>query len=288
VITSAVITAFFPDSVADIKAAVKAIEIAAEHNIKSVEVYCEEKDAAEMKETLNKYRLQSVFVGAYLQKKNGLRLCDENEERRSCAVSKVKECVKIASDIGAKSVLVIGGRRPDDEADRDACRNAFERSLSELCEYAETMSGKPLITVEPGDTDVDSCELLGPTADAVELAKALSAKGYKIGLTLDTSHMRQLGEDCRESLKKGVGYCDHLHLANCYLKDKTSKMYGDKHPPFDYEDGEIDPAYAKELYDLIKELYGDSVTVAQETRVFGTWDYQVSEFKRNMALTPWF
>jgi hypothetical protein len=31
----------------------------------------------------------------------------------------------------------------------------------------------------------------------------------------------------------------HIHLSNCLIKDKSSPLYGDKHPPYGHPGGEI-------------------------------------------------
>jgi len=54
---------------------------------------------------------------------------------------------------------------------------------------------------------------------------------------MDTSHLRQLNETPLDSIKKAFPYCNHIHLVNCIVKDKTSNLYGDKHHEFGIEGG---------------------------------------------------
>jgi hypothetical protein len=60
-----------------------------------------------------------------------------------------------------------------------------------------------------------------------------------INLILDQSHLRQLNEDPKESLYLAKDCLGHIHLANCLLKDRSHPQWGDGHPPFNMEGGEL-------------------------------------------------
>ena len=49
---------------------------------------------------------------------------------------------------------------------------------------------------------------------------------------MDTSHLIQLDEKLLDCIKKALPYCNHIHLANCVIKDKLHELYGDKHTEF--------------------------------------------------------
>jgi len=55
---------------------------------------------------------------------------------------------------------------------------------------------------------------------------------------MDTNHLRQLNEKPLDSIKKAFPYCNHIHLVNYIVKDKTSNLYGDKRHEFGIEGGE--------------------------------------------------
>ena len=77
-------------------------------------------------------------------------------------------------------------------------------------------------------------QLSGPTEDSLLIAKSIKEKYKMFWLTMDTSHIAQLGEDPERSLILAAPYCDHVHIANCIL-DSGSSLYGDKHPSFDID-----------------------------------------------------
>lgn len=47
-------------------------------------------------------------------------------------------------------------------------------------------------------------------------------------------------------------------MANCIVKDKTSNLYGDKHPEFGIEGGKISVEELKNILEAIKEIYEGS------------------------------
>jgi hypothetical protein len=75
---------------------------------------------------------------------------------------------------------------------------------------------------------------------------------------MDTSHLKQLDEESLDSIKKAFLYCNHIHLVNCIVKDKTSNLYGDKHSEFVVEGGEISVEELKNILEAIKEIYEGS------------------------------
>ena len=54
-------------------------------------------------------------------------------------------------------------------------------------------------------------------------------------------------------LKKVLLYCNHIHLANCIIRDKSHELYGDKHSEFGIEGGEISLEEAHHMIEWIKK-----------------------------------
>jgi len=93
--------------------------------------------------------------------------------------------------------------------------------------------------------------LIGPTDISVGLARDIREKFDNFGLLLDLSHLPIQGEDYKDSLEKARGYIKHIHIGNCILKDKEHAAYGDEHPRFCIDEGEI---FIGELAGFIKTL----------------------------------
>jgi len=128
----------------------------------------------------------------------------------------------------------------------------LKKSLEELLKYMDEKAKdyRLNLTLEPGDTSVDSFSLIGNTDLAIKLVREIREKYKNFGLTMDTSHLRQLNEEPLDSIKKAFPYCNHIHLANCIIKDKTLNLYGDKHPEFGIEGGEISVKEIKNIFNI--------------------------------------
>ena len=157
---------------------------------------------------------------------------------------------------GSNTILVNSGRLPDNGEDEIAYEY-LKKSLQELLRYIDEKikDYKLYLTLEPGDTEVDSFSLVGNTDLAIRLVREIRASYINFGLTMDTSHLRQLDEEPLDSIKKTFPYCNHIHLANCIVKDKTSDLYGDKHPEFGIEGGEISLEEFGNILYSIKQIY---------------------------------
>ncbi|MCJ7449935.1 MAG: sugar phosphate isomerase/epimerase, partial [Bacteroidales bacterium] len=181
------------------------------------------------------------------------------KELREESVYEMKKCIDGAYFYGSNSLLINSGRRPENEKDEIAYEY-LKKSLEELLKYIDVSAkGCRLnLTLEPGDTSVDSFSLIGNTDLAIKLVREIREKYKNFDLTMDTSHLRQLNEEPLDSIKKAFPYCNHIHLANCIIKDKTSNLYGDKHPEFGIEGGEISIEELRNILETIKKIYEGS------------------------------
>ena len=260
---SIVLPAFFPSSMENEKDFLESIKLLKENYIDIVEFYYKGNNKENIKKYLNKYGFKSIYLAAMKAKQENLNLSSLSQEIREKSIEEIKKCIDDAYFYNSESLLVNSGKRPmivsidDKEKNIEAAYEYFKQSLLIILEYIEKKSKnyKLKLTLEPGDTDVDSFSLIGPTDLSIGLIKELREKYENVSLTIDTSHLLQLGEDPITSIKKTFPYCNHIHLANCIIKDKSHELYGDKHPEFGVEGGEINLNELNDMIEEIKKLY---------------------------------
>ena len=148
-----------------------------------------------------------------VKKECNLSSLDENERRK--AVDEMLKCIDASKAAKVATVLVTSGARPENELQKEEGLLVFQDSLEEICTYA----GKDItITIEPGDSNVNYFQLIGPTAQAAALMRQMVGRGIgNLALTMDISHLAMLGEEITPSLEEVIPYCSHIHLANCIL-----------------------------------------------------------------------
>ena len=253
---SIVLPAFFPSSMENAQHFLNAIKTLKNHDICSIEFYYKGNDRKTIKEYLISHDIKSIYLGAMAAKQKNLNLSSQYKELREESVQEMKKCIDDAYFYGANSLLLNSGRCPGNGEDKIAYEY-LKKSLEGLLKYIDVSAKdyKLNLTLEPGDTRVDSFSLIGNTDLAIKLVREIREKYKNFGLTMDTSHLRQLDEEPIDSIKKAFPYCNHIHLANCIIKDKTSNLYGDKHPEFGVENGEIDSKEVIYIFKKIRKLY---------------------------------
>ena len=192
---------------------------------------------------------ECVYLAGLPMLRARLSLCAEGDAR-AYAVRAGKTLVDDAAAVGASSILFTSGPDPG-PAGRAAATRRLVASLTELCEHAAQSSSGVLVCLEPTDREVHHRQLIGPTAEALDVIDRLAGTGHRLGLNLDVSHLLQLGEDIEDSLSLASGCCRHVHLSNCCLRDRGNPLFGDYHVPFGYAGSEIGP---DELTDVLKLL----------------------------------
>ena len=253
---SIVLPAFFPSSMENAQHFLNAIRALKNYDICSIEFYYKGNDRKTIKKYLIGHDIKSIYLGAMAAKQKNLNLSSQNKELREESVQEMKKCIDDAYFYGSYSILINSGRSPDNGEDEIAYEYLKE-SLEELIKYMDEKAKdyRLNLTLEPGDTGVDSFSLIGSTDLAIKLVREIREQYKNFGLTMDTSHLRQLDEEPLDSIKKAFPYCNHIHLANCIIKDRTSNLYGDKHPEFGIEGGEISVEELKNILEAIKEIY---------------------------------
>jgi len=256
---SIVLPAFFPSSMENTQHFLNAIRTLKNYDIYSIEFYYKGNGRKAIKEYLISHDIKSIYLGAMAAKQKNLNLSSLDKGLREKSIQEMKKCIDDAYFFGSQTILVNSGRRPDNGEGKVAYEY-LKKSLEELLKYIG-VSAKDYrlnLTLEPGDTRVDSFSLIGNTDLAIKLVWEIREKYKNFGLTMDISHLRQLNEKPLDSIKKASPYCNHIHLANCIIKDKTSILYGDKHPEFGIEGGEISVEELKNILETIKEIYEGS------------------------------
>lgn len=193
-----------------------------------------------LRDILSSAHMDVIYAGQPPLLAQGLSLCSLDEEERKRAVELCKNNIDKAYRIGASILAVHSGKDPG-EAKRAEAKEKLIESLRELCAYAQERGEENIISLslENFDRDIDKKLLIGPSEEAGEIAARIKEEFSNFGLTLDLSHLPLLGEKPHEALIAVSDYLIHVHIGNCVLR-KDSPLYGDAHPPFGVQDGEID------------------------------------------------
>jgi len=166
----------------------------------------------------------------------GGNLANLDEAGRQAAVASVKASIDSAYALGARLLAFFDGKNSYPGPEKEAAGRAqLVRSVQELCAYAKAKATDYtlFLSLEVFDRAIEKRSFLGPAPVAADFAAEIRASGCdNFGLTVDLSHIPQLGETARQSLEPVRDYLVHLHVGNCLLTDKAHPAYGDYHPPF--------------------------------------------------------
>ncbi|HEY51335.1 MAG TPA: TIM barrel protein [Dehalococcoidia bacterium] len=192
------------------------------------------------------------YVGQPLLLNNKLDLNSLVTQQREAAISAIKGGIDEAYLLGAKQLAVLSGPAPAREK-RAQAKEVLVDSLSQICSYAQSR-GDLGITMEIFDREYDKKCLIGPTEEAVEVAKEVKRRYSNFGLMIDLSHLPLLKETPSYAVKTAKNYLTHVHIGSCILKDKSHPAYGDKHPPFGMAVGENDVEEVKLFLKALMEI----------------------------------
>lgn len=206
----------------------------------------------EVTQILGASHLVVGFVGQPLLLNNELDLNSLVPQQREAAVSMIKGGIDEAYSLGARQLAVLSGPAPAKEKYSQA-KELLVDSLSQICRYAQS-KGDLGITMEIFDRDYDKKCLIGPTIEAVEIAREVKRQYVNFGLMIDLSHLPLLKETADHAVKAAKDFLTHVHVGSCILKDKSHPAYGDKHPPFGLAVGENDVAEVKLFLKALMEI----------------------------------
>lgn len=178
-----------------------------------------------------------------------LNLNSEDEQERKKAVDDVKSSIDEAVYFGAEKVVVLSGPCPSEDK-RENAERLLIMSLKESAKYAK---GKNVIlSLETFDDKVDKKCLVGNTKQAVRIAEEIKKEYDNFGLTIDLSHLPLLNESPKAALTEAKKVLNHVHIGNCFIKDKSSPYYGDQHPRFSLTGSENNTEL---LADFLRNLF---------------------------------
>ncbi len=210
------------------------------------------KDAEERKKVQRILSQSKLAVGFGAQPSlltTGYDLNHLDPAQRQVAVNQIKAMIDMAHEMGIKKLAFLSGKDPG-EAERKRATAALVESLKEICAYARPK--EIFIILETFDRTIDKKALIGPSDEAAAVARAVRAEFDNFGLMIDLSHLPQQFEKSAGALKNVKGYLVHAHIGNCVIKDKSHPAYGDAHPRFGVEGGEVD---VDELAEFLEQLF---------------------------------
>ena len=214
-----------------------------------------EQEFIELQEYLSRAGIRTIYLApsAIQERKMDPNSLDESERRK--AVGVLKEFVERAYFLRAEKLMVCSGPDPG-TTDRDRAKKQLIKSLNELLEWTHRVKTNYLLELilENFDRELQKKRLLGPTNESVELIMEVKKNFPNIHLIIDQSHLRQLGEDPRESLFLARNCLGHVHLANCLLKDRSHPQWGDSHIAFNAEGSEMGTRDIVELFSSLFEV----------------------------------
>jgi sugar phosphate isomerase/epimerase len=161
-----------------------------------------------------------------------LTLCSGDTARTGFSIARIKKIIDFAYAVGSRSLLIMSGQA-DPAASSSAGLDILIGSLVELVSYCQSHARDYCITlsIEPADSDIQHKQFLGPSSRVHDLTKGLAARSVPIDITLDMSHIPQLGETIETATATLGDAVGHAHIANVVL-DRKHALYGDRHPPF--------------------------------------------------------
>lgn len=253
------LTPVYPNAITDAKLMLKLIDkVKKQELFHCAEIYFEgsKEDENVIKKALSDADLKAVYLGGLPIKRDGVDISSENETERKKGVESCKEHIEHAVCLGCEKIVI--GSGPDWK--KDDCQKyiaeQMRKSLEELDDFCRGTQFE--VSLEPFPVKTDPCLAVGGT----ELVQEIFKDSYftNTGITFDTSHFSQLGEDIEESFQSLKPWIHHIHLANCVMKDKKSPLYGDKHPTFSQKDGDFSIEGMHDFYqalaakDLLKDI----------------------------------
>ena len=254
---SIALQAMFKESVKDIEVLLESINRIKEMNFyDTIEFYYEgsKNESEQIKNLLKSINLRNIFLAGYPMKAFGVNPGDLDSVKRKAAVEKLKHWVDCSYNYNSDKMVVLSGKVYDNENDNNRAIEYTIESLRTVCQYARKTAKDYVlpITFEFFNNAGDPYLLVGDIRTTIYVAENIRKDYDNFEITFDLSHILQLKEDPIESLIEMKQYINHIHLANCVINNEKSSLYGDKHPPFNIEGGEVDKFY---LYDFLNKMH---------------------------------
>ncbi|MGN1189491.1 MAG: sugar phosphate isomerase/epimerase family protein [Candidatus Ornithospirochaeta sp.] len=281
---SVVLSALVKGSATDPFILSDSLSILEKTKIDTIELYFPFEKTNEMKSVMGDHGIKNVvYPIAGVQKMEGFSLCNLDEKKRMDAVSLLFKAFETAATIGAEKVLITSGRDVAIE-DRPKALEQFMKSMELLLPAAESFD----VVLETGDRNVDAYQLIGPTDLGMEVASEIRRSHKNFYLTLDTSHIAQLGENVEESIDKALCLSNHVHLASCILTP-GHPLYGDKHPFFSHPDGVLSDERLRNIFHYVEKRSEEEkrdILIGHE--VIDRSGERLGGLNKAMEESPWF
>jgi sugar phosphate isomerase/epimerase len=243
---------FFPDSRKDIALFSNVAHLLADKGVGTIEFYHDGTQRGKVGKILEDTGLSGVYTAVLPSKEKQLYLCDEDERARTKAVSLFKYCIDEAQDNGIGEVMINSGKLGNSVSKG---LSALTRSVEELFNYKDKKNYKIKLLMEPCDSKMEAFHLIGPYRRALDFVKNLNENGLPLKLTMDTAHTTEEGENFMEAITEVKQFCNHIHFANCYIKNPKDPLYGDKHLGYEYPDTEWTMSVLSQLFLELEKLY---------------------------------
>lgn len=216
----------------------------------------DDKIRAQARDLLKSAHMDVAFGAQPILLVNQLNINSPDASHRQKAVDAVKAGIDQAEELGASGCALLSGTDPGAET-REEGLDLLVDSLSQLCAYASTKSMDIVLETFDRLPFGKNC-IVGPNALAVEISNRLRREYPNFGLMLDLSHFPLQGESTPYALNIARDHIVHMHVGNCVMSNPDHPAYGDNHPRFGCEEGEIDvPEVVEFLTELLNIGYLD-------------------------------
>lgn len=197
---------------------------------------------------LKRLGLSAVFLAGYPMKQEKADISAKSESKRNEGVQICRKLYESACRMGAEKMLILSGPAWEVKEEQQIIAQT-KKSLEEIT-AGMPMDG-PQVTLEYFNDSGEPWLAVGPISMTKQIFTDLSLP--LTGITFDTSHTAQMKEDIIESFKTLKPWIHHLHFANSVSGDETSPLYGDKHPLFGIDGGDISLENIKEIYKKLEK-----------------------------------
>ncbi|MGI6456553.1 MAG: sugar phosphate isomerase/epimerase family protein [bacterium] len=191
-------------------------------------------------EIVSEAGLQLAYATQPLVLGQKLNLHSRDSEERQKALRVMFSGLEEAVEMEAVGFATMSGTIPAQDAIEEETK-LFIDSLNQICKRGQELNPAMNIVVETFDNVPfgKNC-LVGPTAEAVKLAREVQKDYPNFGLMLDLSHLPLLEESSTTAIQTAAPVLRHAHIGNCVMTNPENPYYGDNHPPFGYPDSEND------------------------------------------------
>jgi sugar phosphate isomerase/epimerase len=220
-----------------------AAALASEADITALEVthVRDEVTRARLKLLLSSSSLKAVFSAIPAILRNKWDLGAAEATAREEALAGIRGMMEEARFLGARLFTLASGPDCAPEA-RPAAKARLVESLKGVCDEAGRLGLS--VALEPLDREVDKKCLIGPTGEAVELAKQVKKDNF--GLVLDLAHLLLQKESPGDAVSQARHFLLEAHVSNCVMAEGHPAR-GDQHPSFGTEGSLAGPEQVTEF-----------------------------------------